>query len=561
MTMHRLILAFLLMCVPVVVLAQASGPTASLDRTTIGAGETVTLNIEVADDADPSPDLAPLMQDFVVLGTSTSHNLSIINGRREAHTVLGVALRPRREGRLTVPSLVIGGQRTQPLSVEVSASADNGAVPAEKSVVLEGKADPAQVYVGQQIDYTLRLYFAVNLADGQLGDPSAEGAEVRRVGQDANFQTVRGGRRFNVVERHYAIFPQRAGALSIQPPAFQGTAVDPTDANAFFGAGSPVNAVAEPSGIQVRARPTAAASGAWIPARELKLALDGVPPDGKARVGQPLTLTMRLDATGMPFEALPALSLPTLDGADVYPDKAVTGGGVSGPWITGHRQQGFAVVPTRPGTLHIPETTLHWWNVVTDKAEVATLPARDIEVAPASGAAVAGAGTTPVAQTVRPDASSAAGSTVVEAGLPWRWLFFGALALWLVTVGIWVILRRRGGVAAAVRPNEATLSTPRERPAREVFLKSVDADEPAAIERNLLIWARAVQPSIRSLGALSTALAPGSQPVAIAGLQRARFAGGTLDRSALRTAFAKGFVWKSVGGAGDTPGLPPLYPR
>jgi len=70
-----------------------------------------------------------------------------------------------------------------------------------------------------------------------------------------------------------------------------------------------------------------------------------------------------------------------------------------------------------------------------------------------------------------------------------------------------------------------------------------------------------VQPSIRSLGALSTALAPGSQPVAIAGLQRARFAGGTLDRSALRTAFAKGFVWKSVGAAGDTPGLPPLYPR
>jgi hypothetical protein len=109
MTMRRVILAFLLMCVPVVVLAQASGPTASLDRTTIGAGETVTLNIEVADDADPSPDLAPLMQDFVVLGTSTSHNLSIINGRREAHTVLGVALRPRREGRLTVPSLVIGG--------------------------------------------------------------------------------------------------------------------------------------------------------------------------------------------------------------------------------------------------------------------------------------------------------------------------------------------------------------------------------------------------------------------------------------------------------------------
>ena len=121
-----------------------------------------------------------------------------------------------------------------------------------------------------------------------------------------------------------------------------------------------------------------APDAAWIPARELKLSLEGLPADGKGRVGQPMTLTMRLDAVGMPFEALPALSLPKIDGAAVYPDKAVTGGGTSGAWVTGRRQQGFAVVPTRSGTLHIPETTLHWWNVVTDKAEVATLPARAI---------------------------------------------------------------------------------------------------------------------------------------------------------------------------------------
>lgn len=559
--MHRLIAAFVLMCVPIVGAAQAAGPTASLDRTTVGAGETVTLNIEVADDADQAPDLAPLMQDFVVLGTSTSHNLSIINGRREAHTVLGIALRPRREGHLAIPSLVIGGQRTQPLAVDVSASGNTAAASADKPVVLEGKADPVQVYVGQQIDYTLRLYFAVNLADGQLGDPSAEGSEIRRVGQDANYQTVRGGRRFNVVERHYAIFPQHAGALSIQPPAFQGTAVDPTDANSFFGAGSPVNAVAEPIGIQVRARPTDAASGAWIPARELKLSLDGVPPDGKGRVGQPLTLTMRLEATGMPFEALPALSLPTLDGADVYPDKAVTGGSVSGPWITGRRQQGFAVVPTRPGTLHIPETTLHWWNVVTDKAEVATLPARDIDVAPASGVVTAPAGTTPVVQTGGSAVTPATVPVVAATGLPWRWLFFGALALWFVTVVAWLIARRRGRVGPGASPTVEAAPVARERPAREAFLKSVDAGEPAAVERALLIWARTVQPSIRSLGALSSALSPGAQPVAIHDLQRARFAGATLERAALRAAFAKGFLWKSARAGEDTPALPPLYPR
>lgn len=552
----RYLMLALALAMPFTAMAQSASPVASLDRTTVGVGETVTLNIEIGDESSDAPDLAPLMTDFVVLGTSTNHSLSIVNGRREAHTILGVALRPRHEGRLTVPALAVGGQRTQPVTLDVAAaSSDSSASAADRPVVLEGKAEPTQAYVGQQIDYTLRLYFAVNLADGQLGDPSAEGAEVRRVGQDANYQSTRGGRRFNVIERHYAIFPQRAGSLEIQPPTFQGTAVDPTDAGSFFGAGAPVSAVADRLHVNVRERPSSAPDAAWIPARELKLALEGMPADGKGRVGQPITLTMRLDAVGMPFEALPALSLPKIDGADVYPDKAVTGGGTSGAWVTGRRQQGFAVVPTRSGTLHIPETTLHWWNVVTDKAEVATLPARDIEVA-------GGVGATPMpaagGSVARPSATSpASGPISPTPSTPWRWLFLVAVVLWLVTVAAWLLLaRRRPAIAVVPTPREPT----RERPARDAFLSSTSAD-PATVDRLLLAWAQTVRPSLRSTGALSAALGSEEQRTAIAMLQRARFAGGAVDGAALKAAFTRGLEW-SIEPGGDGPsGLPPLYPR
>lgn len=565
MRMRRFLLALVLGCAPILAVAQGAAPVASLDRSKVGVGETVTLNIEVADDTADTPDLSPLTPDFVVLGTSTNHTLSIVNGRRESRTILGIALRPRREGHLTVPALTISGQRTQPVSVDVVASSDAGVASADRPVVLEGKADPAQAYVGQQIDYTLRLYFAVNLADGQLGDPSAEGAEIRRIGQDANYQTTRGGRRFNVVERHYAIFPQHAGTLDIQPPTFQGTAVDPTDANSFFGAGEPVNAVAERLHIDVRARPASAADGAWIPARELKLTLDGVPADGKGRVGQPITLNMRLEATGMPFEALPALSLPKLDGADVYPDKAVTGSGSSGSWVTGRRQQSFAVVPTRAGTLHIPETTLHWWNVVTDKAEVATVPAHDIEIAAGSGAPAAA---TPRIQggsvSAPSNAATVAGTAstpLATGGMPWRWLFVGVLVLWLATLAAWFVLSRRGPKKGASTAAPLAPAATRERPAHDQFLKSAGGNDLAAMERALLQWAHIVRPSIRSLGALSSALREGAQRDAIAALQRARFAGGEAPGTILRDAFATGFDWASSPSASGNGGLPPLYPR
>jgi hypothetical protein len=553
----RYLMLALALAMPSLAVAQSAPPVASLDRSTVGVGETVTLNIEIGDESADAPDLSPLTTDFVVLGTSTNHSLSIVNGRREAHTILGVALRPRHEGQLTVPALAIGGQRTQPVSLTVAASSDTNASAADRPVVLEGKAEPIQAYVGQQIDYTLRLYFAVNLADGQLGDPSAEGAEIRRVGQDANYQSTRGGRRFNVIERHYAIFPQRAGSLEIQPPTFQGTAVDPSDAGSFFGAGAPVSAVADRLHVTVRERPSSVPDAAWIPARELKLALEGMPADGKGRIGQPITLTMRLDAVGMPFEALPALSLPKIDGADVYPDKAVTGGGTSGAWVTGRRQQGFAVVPTRSGTLHIPETTLHWWNVVTDKAEVATLPARDIEV-------VAGASATPLpavgGSVARPSAGmpATAAPTSSTPSTPWRWFFLAAVVLWLVTIAAWVIFGRRRPAPGAATP---VPSEPvRERPAREAFLSSTSAD-PATMDRLLLAWARTVRPSLRSTGALSAALGSEEQRTAITMLQRARFAGGAVDGAALKAAFTRGLAWSIPPGDDGSSGLPPLYPR
>jgi hypothetical protein len=570
MKMRGMLLGLVLGCLPLLAWAQDTAPVASLDRNKVGVGETVTLNIEIGDQAADSPDLSPLTPDFVVLGTSTNHTLSIINGKRESKTILGVALRPRREGHLTVPALSIGGQQTQPVSLDVVASSDTGAAAADRPIVLEGKADPMQAYVGQQIDYTLRLYFAVNLADGQLGDPSAEGAEIRRIGQDANYQTMRGGRRFNVVERHYAIFPQHAGTLDIQPPTFQGTAVDPTDANSFFGAGEPVNAVAGKLRIDVSGRPSTATDGAWIPARELTLSLDGLPANGKARVGQPITLTMHLSATGMPFEALPALSLPKLDGADVYPDKAVTGGGASGPWVTGRRQQGFAVVPTRTGTLHIPATTLHWWNVVTDKPEVATVPAHDIEVgegnaaaAPASTAGLAAVKTAPAGNAPAPASTTGSVLTLpsTASGLPWRWLFLAVLVLWLLTIAAWFFIARRGKAPAAKAPSAAATEPTRERPAHNEFLKRATGTDPAAMERSLLQWARTVRPSIRTLGDLSGALREGPQPEAITVLQRARFAGGEAPGAVLRDAFAKGFDWKPSPSSSENDGLPPLYPR
>jgi hypothetical protein len=222
------------------------------------------------------------------------------------------------------------------------------------------------------------------------------------------------------------------------------------------------------------------------------------------------------------------------------------------------------VVPTRTGTLHIPETTLHWWNVATDKAETATIPARDIAVGPGTGvqAVVPATSASVAAAPATTTAPPVATSVTLPAGTPWRLIAAAVAALWLLTVGAWILwARRRRGGAANVPPPMPAEAT-RQGPAREHFSQALDRGDLVRAEHALLAWARQARPGLRNLGDLSAALQPGRQPEAIDALQRARFSNGTADAAGLRAAFKNGFDWRPVEGPGGTGGgLPPLYPR
>src|SRR5688572_32058520 len=99
----RLIAALLLAAMSLAVSAQ---PRAWLDRERIGAGETVTLNIETT--GTQAPDYTPLQRDFVISGNSSRRQFELVNGSASTRTLYAVALRPRREGQLSIPSLALG---------------------------------------------------------------------------------------------------------------------------------------------------------------------------------------------------------------------------------------------------------------------------------------------------------------------------------------------------------------------------------------------------------------------------------------------------------------------
>src|SRR5690606_35810912 len=122
-------------------LATANAAThAWLDRDRIEVGETTTLNIETDQAAARMPDFDALVPDFVLSAHSSSRGTDRVNGQLRERVLFAVALKPRREGLMTVPALRVGNESTGPLQLTVT-PASTAPARAGEPVFIEGEAD------------------------------------------------------------------------------------------------------------------------------------------------------------------------------------------------------------------------------------------------------------------------------------------------------------------------------------------------------------------------------------------------------------------------------------
>ncbi len=548
--------------------AAATEVRAFLDRDSVHLGDTVTLNVSVEGAASASvPDFSVLVPDFVVSGTSRNQSIRIDNGKVSKTVLFGVVLKARRVGTLSIPSFTIDGEKTQPLSLSVlPASQQVSGTPGDQ-VFLRAEIQPVTVYVGQQAHLSIRLYYAGANLQGNLGTPDIGGADVRQMGKQKQYQSQQGGKLYRVVERDYAVIPYNPGTLDIPPVNFSGDLTFGVgNFGSMLGHHNQVSAQSQALQLQVQPKPKQAGGGPWLPARNLSLSIQGLPADGKAIVGTPITVTITENATGLGDASLPEPSLPTLDGAEVYPDKTQGTTDDDGQWLKATRQRKFAIVPTRPGQLDIPAIAVDWWNVQTDKPTTASIAAHTLDV---SGSTTAGASSAP------PVAAPATTSTTIapapvtgtKTALPpatphpvyWRWLAMAFGALWLLTLlGFALAWRRRAPRAAGKAEGS---DTPDVAAARREFREARDS---TGQSRSLLAWAQAERADIRNLGELAGLLGDETQHRLLRQLQQARFDERVAepDPAAVRSAFAKGFAWRKESKPEPADEiLPPLYPR
>ena len=428
--------------------------TASLDRSDAMVGETVVLTLETTDPKQSlDADFSVLEGNFHVLGQQSESQVSVVNGQQTARVRLLVTLEPKEDGHLVIPALVVGNQSTRPLALNVR-PAPKLAAGASEPVFIETEYQPAaeNIWVHSQVNLVIRLFYEFRLSEGSMSEPQPEHASLQRL-NERPYQAQRNNTRYWVLERRYALFPERSGELVIPAVEFTGRINERPAQGSLWNnnRGRRIRVEGETITLDVKPKPADYPDHPWLPARAFEFQQSIAIPDGGLRVGEPVTRTVSMDVVGLDSSMLPELVWPALENARVYPDSPETITRNDGSWLTSRSQSRFAVVPEQAGELVLPELRITWWDTVNATVQEAVIPAEAVTVLPSNLAVPAQLPAISPAQAVARSVGSP--NTVIrEVNDAGSWPLTTAVfaILWLLTVVAWLRATSAGRVAKPV---------------------------------------------------------------------------------------------------------------
>jgi len=370
--------------------------TARVDRTTVGLGEQLTLTVTVTGTNAgrvPRPRL-PVLPDFDQLGTNSSQSTSIsfVNGRmtQQQTTSYIYYLSPKRTGGLSIGAarLEVGGEvyETQPIAVTVTKESQAQApppaapgpggfwdqfqrppsqpsTPAADNVHVLASADRTTAYQGEQVTVSYSFYTRTRVGELQVAEmPSFSGFWVESVfdARELDYQEreYRGARYSAALIKKVALFPTRAGELTVGAMKMAGTVVRP--GGFFFESAEPFLVSSSPITVDVKPLPDAgkpASFSGGVGQFELSARLDRDSSTG----GEPVNLTVAVSGTGN-IKLIGVPEVPRMAGVRMLDPETKDDVGSQTGRLKGTREFVYPIMPQADGRFSVPSIEMGFFD-------------------------------------------------------------------------------------------------------------------------------------------------------------------------------------------------------
>ncbi len=387
----------------------------SLSRSQINMNETTYLRVTVSGPMRniPEPQM-PNLSMFDVYSQGTSTNFSIVNGKMSSSVTYTYLITPRKEGTFVVKPAVVVHNRDRYVSNEVtltvsSSGTSSGTTPGtqtpqqggsdgydageSRDVFLTAEVDKKNPYVNEQVTLKIKFHHAVRLySQPDYTTPQTTGFWANVIEPQETYIEVINGRRYKVIEINTALFPTRAGDLTIGPamvevmvPERGQRRTDPFSVfDDFFQRGQPTTIRSKT--IKINARPLPAEGKpdnftGTVGDYKLTSSIDKRTTD----VNQPVTVTYKINGTGN----IKTIAEPVIEESkDFRVYRASSNENITqiGGTVGGTKTFEEVYIPKRAGKLTIPSVEFNFFNPKNKKYEVLNSKAFEINVnLPAEG--------------------------------------------------------------------------------------------------------------------------------------------------------------------------------
>jgi len=447
-------------------------------------GETFTLKFVAEGNLSGQPDFQPLSNILTITGHKEGLR-SYSNGlTSSARYIWALSVKAPKTGVITIPSIAFGQDQSPEFDLTVTAMPTQIST---KVAFIQVKTDRTESYVQAQILITIDLYLDGKFDETFISPIRFSRTDVELTHLTEHFPYIGNIQKQGVTYHHYqsifAAFPETSGPLTLEPILFRGGKIPGYKRRSFFSIRPKATITtlkSAPISLNILPIPDMAKGNAWIPAQQVQLLETWSQDPPEFTVGESITRTLSLMATGLTAAQLPDLHPASIPQMKQYPDQPSINTEVIQGKRIGIRQEKMAYVPTQPGPMLIPALSIPWWNTETKRQQVVTLPSRTITVLPAAESAQTSYNTQP--NPVHPSVTP----TPATSTPPPQTTSVVLLLVWVMTLIAWGLHWRTWH-----RPHKQTPNTAPSSASLKALKASCNAQDAALTYQHLLAWGRA----------------------------------------------------------------------
>lgn len=232
--------------------AQEINLTATVDRNILTINDRLQLTLTIHGAQDTSPPSFPSIEGFTLsFGPKITAQTRIINGNTAVSKGYTYALQPTAKGKFTIGASTVEYKgktySSDPIKVEVvAASSSSASQPPEleKLIFVELSTNKNDAYLYEQVVLSFKFYFQKGLpiSDIDYVAPVTKNFMEEKLGDQRQYEEIRDGIVYNVLELRTALFPIVSGELIISPAKLKCNLIvqnrkgrRDTQADGFFG--------------------------------------------------------------------------------------------------------------------------------------------------------------------------------------------------------------------------------------------------------------------------------------------------------------------------------------